>query len=266
MKYALGNMLNGANVRGLDPNAKSYIDAVVAAGATVTSTQRNAINAFVKGGKTDGWWSSMKRIHLPIWAIAAPNAIDMVGLTSGTFNGTVTHSAGYIAGDGSTGFFAIDATNSVLGLVPSTGSMFALRTNIDPLKRIMGTLTPGTGRTFLGTSAGNAQGEYIGSSGVFLGPASSGTQGIILTSRISGSTTTYHRTSSIQNTNTSTYSDTGVSATSVMHVMSFNGSTAGRDASRYGFFGCGLGLNTSQSTSFTAAIKTLWETCTGLSI
>ena len=265
MNLSLSNTLS-SSVSGLDPDAKGYIDAVVAAGATVSGGQKSAINTFVKIGKADGWYSLLKRLYLPIWGIAAPNAICMTSLTSGTFNGTITHSAGYIAGDGSTGFFAIDATNSSLGLVPSTGSMFALRTNIDPLKRIMGTITPGTARTFLGTSAGNAQGEYIGSSGVFIGPASSGTQGVILTSRISGSTTTYHRTSSIQNTNTSTYSDTGVSATAVMHVMSFNGSTTGRDASRYGFFGCGLGLNTSQSTSFTAAIKTLWETCTGLSI
>jgi hypothetical protein len=104
MNLSLSNMLS-SSASGLDPDAKGYIDAVVTAGATVSATQKKAINTFVKTGKSDGWYSSIKRMYLPIWASAAPNAIDMIGRTSGTFNGTVTHGAGYVQGDGSTGYF-----------------------------------------------------------------------------------------------------------------------------------------------------------------
>jgi 4-hydroxy-tetrahydrodipicolinate synthase len=52
MQYAYAYQLNGTQTSGLDPSAKAYINAVVAAGATVSGTQRSAINTFVKTGKT----------------------------------------------------------------------------------------------------------------------------------------------------------------------------------------------------------------------
>ncbi len=96
MQYAYAYQLNGSQTSGLDPDAKAYINAVVGAGATVTSTQRNAINNFYKTGKKDGWYSQLKRMYLPIWAAASPNAIDMVVRTSGTStkdDGSITRSA-----------------------------------------------------------------------------------------------------------------------------------------------------------------------------
>jgi len=122
MNYSLGNMLGGSFVGGLDPDAKGYIDAVVAAGGTVSGGQKSAINTFYKTGKSEGWYSSLKRMYLPIWAAAAPNAIDMTSLTSGTFNGTVTHAAGYIQGNGTTGYFDPGASGNLrtLGMSGST--------------------------------------------------------------------------------------------------------------------------------------------------
>jgi len=104
MNYSLSNMLGGGMVGGLDPSAKGYIDAVTAAGATVTSAQRGYINNFYKSAKAD-YYTSLKRLYLPIWGVAAANAIDMIGLTSGTFVGGVTHASGYITGNGTTGYF-----------------------------------------------------------------------------------------------------------------------------------------------------------------
>jgi hypothetical protein len=109
MKYVLGNMLGGGFVGGLDPDAKAYIDAVVAAGGTVSGGQKSAINTFYKTGKSDGWYSLLKRMYLPTWGVAAPNAIDMIALGSGTFNGTVTHGAGFVQSDGTTGYFIDDS-------------------------------------------------------------------------------------------------------------------------------------------------------------
>jgi len=128
MKYALGNMLNGIGVTGLDPNAKSYIDAVVAAGATVTPTQRNAINAFVKSEKANSRWTMQKRLYLPIWGVAAPNAIDMVGLTSGSFVGGVTHTAGYVTSNGTSGHFLSDVSPGGAGCTLNGTGIHALYT------------------------------------------------------------------------------------------------------------------------------------------
>jgi hypothetical protein len=61
MKYALGNMLNGAGVRGLDADALAYITAVeVADGQSLESAVKTAINRFIKGCKGDGIWDEMK--------------------------------------------------------------------------------------------------------------------------------------------------------------------------------------------------------------
>jgi hypothetical protein len=102
MNLSLSNMLGGGSLT-LDPDARAYIAAVETAGGTVSATQRTAVSDFYRAGKSAGWYSSIKRLYLPIWASAAPNAIDMIGLTSGTFIGTVTHAAGYAQGDGTTG-------------------------------------------------------------------------------------------------------------------------------------------------------------------
>jgi hypothetical protein len=127
MNLSLSNMLGGGSLT-LDPDARAYIAAVETAGGTVSATQRTAVSDFYRAGKSAGWYSSIKRLYLPIWAAAAPNAIDMIGLTSGTFNGTVTHSAGYVQGNGSTGYFEPPAGSEYgnLGLSNSSASIFYL--------------------------------------------------------------------------------------------------------------------------------------------
>jgi hypothetical protein len=123
MRLGLGNMLGRRMaLASLDPDAKGYIDAVVAAGGTVSDAQKTAVDTFYRTGKSDGWYSSLKRMYLPIWAAAAPNAICMTSLTSGTFVGTVTHAAGYIQGNGTTGYFDPGASGNLrtLGMSGST--------------------------------------------------------------------------------------------------------------------------------------------------
>jgi hypothetical protein len=122
MNYSLSNMLGGGFVGGLDPSAKAYIDAIVAAGATVTSVQKAAINNFIKAEKAASRWTLHKRIYLPIWGIASPNAIDMVGLTSGTFVNSPTMGSGFIKGNATSQYFNINTTLGSLGITSSNGS------------------------------------------------------------------------------------------------------------------------------------------------
>jgi hypothetical protein len=44
-------------------------------------------------------------------------------------------------------------------------------------------------------------------------------------------------------------------------VSNFSPSTA-----RFGSYGMGLGMTSTQAENFSAGLKTLWETCTGLSL
>jgi len=56
-----------------------------------------------------------------------------------------------------------------------------------------------------------------------------------------------------------------VTGTVQMLRSGFSGGAAYSDG-RYGFFAASLGQTVSQSQAFSLNVKTLWETCTGLTI
>lgn len=112
--------------------------------STLTKVKLDALDTFIRTGKSDGWYSSIKRMYLPIWAAAAPNAICMTSLTSGTFNGTVTHAAGYVQGDGSTGYFDPGAGSepNTLGMSNASATLFMLVSNNSDVSYVqIGSLT-----------------------------------------------------------------------------------------------------------------------------
>jgi hypothetical protein len=82
----------------------------------VTVEQREFINNFVRAEKAASRWSLIRRLYLPIWGVAAPNAVCMKTLTSGTFVGGVTHGAGFVKSDTSTGYMNTNVGLTTLGL------------------------------------------------------------------------------------------------------------------------------------------------------
>lgn len=273
MKYALANSLSSA-VSGLDPDAKAYIDAVVAAGATVTSTQRNAINEFVKGGKTDGWWSSMKRIYLPIWSIAAPSAIDIKTRLSGTFVGTPTYSSSTVSFSAGAYF---DSNTSFLaqGLTASSGYIFALVTSWTGILNYIAGSGASLNQTSLGRSGvDNLRVRYSGSiegNGQLTATGNAGALGIISGSREGGDRKIYRRSNAGRSqVATLTSGNFGAPQPSNVFFAGYNNSdnttSPATTSSTLGLWGFGLGLSDAQDNAFTAALETLWETCTGSTI
>ena len=278
MKYALGNMLNGAGIQGLDTDAKAYINAVVAAGATVTSTQRTAINNFVKGEKAGSRWTLLKRIYLPIWGVAAPNAICMTSRISGTFVGGVTHSSGYVTTNGITGHFLSDASPGQAGCTLNGAGAFALISaasvfNLSTSNNIFGANTslPGTRTSLVGNT--------ITSLFAGFGPNSSGF-GTYLTGIDRRGVSHLQRDSSADRfllfRNSSGEVNTGLLANASGSLnstiaMSFMANNNNGVVSGYvpvtvynGAWGMTDGFDIAKSQLFTASLKTLWETCTGL--
>jgi len=273
MQYAYAYQLNGTQTAGIDPVAKAYIDAIVGSGATVTSAQRTAINKFIKTGRADGWFSSMKRLYLPIWSIAAPNAIDMITAASGTYNGTVTHASGYVQGDGTTGYFDLGTAVIPLGLTTASGYLFALVTQASTLGT-RGLIGRGQGSTSIVTFlSSNASQLFRYNTTTGVNGTSAGT-GIISASREGGNRSIYRRTSTAKTTLfNAAGADAGTIPTSgnVGALATNNSSGTGFTATdfnnaRMGAFGIGLGLSNTQDTAFTLALRTLWETCTGQTI
>ena len=263
---------------GFDPLAAIYIRSVENAGATVTTQQRNAISSFFKSGKSNGWLSSMRRIYLPIWGVAAANAIDLISRTSGTFVGGVTHGSGFVQSNGTTGFFSCNVSAQELGVTASLGTYFALVQQADTnndARCMMGTTSPTSfsaiehqnttqARMFFGNGV-SGQGQIVSSA--FLNRAS---QVGIFTGSYDGTTRNFRLRRSSGTTSLSSvagipYNGPDSSHIPVMCLLS-SGVAVRFHNGRLGAYGVSLTSDISGVDALTLNLKTLWETCTGLSL
>ena len=263
----------------LDADAQAYITAIEGDGVTVTGAQKTAISDFVVSGKDAGWYSELKRLYLPIWAAAAPNARCLVSGTSGTFNGSVTHGAGFVTGNGSTGYFEVDANPSTLGI--ATGDCFIMR----------GIHTDtGNGHSACGVATHSAAGSLAmlnfssshGSSGTTYFRQPTSAAGVSITGQgadyrgiyIGSSTSTSARflmrrrsggTTEVSNTLSSTdaiYDYAPYFLARKTSSATLNSPTRGSEFA----WAVGTGMTSTQAAAFTAAIETMWENCTGLTL
>jgi len=282
MNYSLGNMLSGGMLAGLDMDARAYIAAVRATGVSVSATQVTAINNFYKNCKSDGYYTSLKRFFLPIWSNASANAIDLIGLTSGTFVGGVTHSSGFVRFNGTTGYFRDNATVIAHGMTASTAHAMALVYNnpataadfarfygaydtVDATKEIT---------AFSVTSASQSQSRIYGVIAAVNvnSVAVSLQEGILLANR---SSTTDHR---YKISKTAGFFIDGQianlsSSTPPAAKMAWATRNSNLDVPNtfypadYGAMSVGISIgNNALLNTYISRVKTLWETCTGLTL
>ncbi|GAA5117138.1 hypothetical protein GCM10023212_05280 [Luteolibacter yonseiensis] len=241
-------------------------------GSPVTSVQRTAINNFFRTEKAAGRWSIHKRIYLPIWANASANAIDLVTGTTGTWVNSPTQAAGYVQGNGTTQYFNVGSTPGALGVTTSSGSMWVLNPLADPRAQasLSGLVGASTARFSLGQAANLDLVAAIGDVASQLNAVDS-RLGILFTATTS-STSRYlavRTTAGWSVLQTSTALDsTALDNINVYFLARNNNNSAAitHSSARFGAFGLGAGFTQAQADSFTAAIKILWETCTGLTL
>jgi hypothetical protein len=269
----LGLGLAFANPRSLDADALAYVNAVKAAGGTVTGAQTTAINTFVKAGKTAGWWASLKRMYLPIWAVAAPNAIDMVTKGSGTFVGGVTHASGYVSGNGTTGYFNTGFNPSSGGLTNANAWIGNLWYDLSGNHHTGVYAASGTSLLIFSLASGTLRSEICGSTRRYdeaLGSLAA-CNGIFSANRIGG--TLRHRL--LRSSGLTVDVDVSSTAEGTIpngnfYFMARNRiDTASVDQfgiHRNGAYWLGDAPSGDLDESFIASLKTLWETCTGLTL
>jgi hypothetical protein len=271
IQFGLGLSLARAGGAALDADAAAYIAAVETAGATVSGGQKSAINTFVKTGKSDGWYSSLKRLYLPIWASAAPNAIDMIALGSGTFNGTVTHSAGYIQSDGTTGYFdTVTPWQSLITLDSATIGTLNYTTNPTANLSSIG-IGPTIGTSIAAGTENSSQiarAAWAGAPATLPANSTFFTSGIQLASRFGGVTRMTRRSSSgiVEATNSGT--TTGIVPDGSNFIMARNsaGSPVQITTAQIGAGFISAGMGSTDLAGYSLNLKTLWETCTGLTL
>lgn len=268
MMLSLSNSLSRTRRSGLDADALAWIAATEAVGATWTGAQRTVISDFYVDEKASGRWDGVKRMYLPVTGIAAANAICMKSLTSGTFVGGVTHGAGYVQGNGSTGYFDSGvAVNSLL--TTGNASMFAL--NLEDLQYYQGTY--GAGPTYPGLEIGDSGGTLIGfcpadASAVAVADTGGGIHMVSQTATDARSL--YKRvTAGFSTVGSNSISDsTALPALNPYFAGAFNnnGSPGAFTSGKHGAYGFGTGLAASAVEAFTLNLKNLWEDVTPLSL
>lgn len=272
MIYQYSNRL-GLFVPGIDPDAKAYINDVVAAGATVSGAQKKAISDFYVTGKDEGWYDQLKRMYLPIWEVANANAIDLITTNSGTFVGGVTHSPGYITGNGTSGRMAMDTSPDALGIVDGDASISCLvyaASATAAFRAVIGVTQ--TAKKNFRISRNTLAGATTSSAS--LGADMNATDTTFGGIYVAGETTTTNRffrvrkTAGVTSLATNTSSSTGGYPTINAQLMAANnnGSFANFSADSIGAAHIGIEFTTTQADQYSAALKTMWETCTGLTL
>jgi hypothetical protein len=191
-------------------------------------------------------------MFLPIWGIAAPNAIGMISGSSGTFNGTVTHAAGYVQGNGSTGYFDFGSTMPTDSLTFDNGLMFVLCKQGPSAtgSYIASSLSANNFQLIRASTTTNIQGRYTNTSLNING--GNAMTGILTLCSQANNLRSFRRRAS-----------TGASS---LATSSTETSLSEPINAQLGSYGYSLKMSDSDTDLFTLALKNLWESCTGLSL
>lgn len=259
-----------------DSDALAVITAITNQGGTVSELQKNAIGTFFTTAKSEGWFSLIKRLYLPIWGGANPNAIDWITRTSGAFVGGVNHTSNSINSiTGLNGYFDLGVSPQMLGMTQFNGGYFwagAIQGgNVSCIGSIVastdnaaflntGDGPPSVGFRYLSNfdNRGRIAANYVGV------PRNA----IMSAYGYDGKLSIYNRRA---NTRTTLISEVRTGLGSVPNTniwaLRINQSTVwGYRTQPTYFYGCTLGLSDAQDQLFTLALKNLWETCTGSTI
>lgn len=284
MRLGLRMGLNSSQGGGsaLDPDARLYIAAVETALGTpiatalpsATSNPKRIISDFIKAEKAASRWTLHKRIYLPIYNNAAASAVDMVSRLSGTFTGlgSVTHAAGYVQGNGTSGYFDANIGLPAVGGSNASGLMWVIiPQRVTGVARYEGVNGSGTERISLGTNNVDlAQWLLASTASSVTTIATETSAGIQIGSTISTSS----RFVKFRKSNAfTTQSNTTLDITSIpsgnLFFLARNNNNAGINnahTERRGGYGFGLGLTEAQAEGFAANLETLYEGLTGIAL
>ena len=253
----------------LDPDAQAIISAVgTASGVSVTTAQKKAIQAFIRAEKVANRWTKLKRFYLPIWSNAAANAVDWITRTSGTWVGSVNHEAGYVQGDGSTGYLNTGLSPTAAGMSATSALLGALRTEAFGSGTLIGSMGPSVTLPVRSTEAGGSHyfdfTNFVG--GRLTNADLDAVPGIITCRALGSALTSRARNSTgiVASTTATAGAMSGVNSNAI-YVLgeNNNGTLANPCSDRVGAAFFGTGMTDTDDAAFTLNLKTLWETLTG---
>jgi len=259
----------------ISPEA-TYIAALTAAGASVTTPQRAAISTFMSGEIAAGRWDGHKRLYFPVWGLAAANAICMKSLTTGTFVGSIDHGSGYAKPNDSSSGMRANTSLPDIGVTKESWHFTVLVYELGGEGCLWGRDFNTDFSAFADYLHGEEGAEYtnavfrvsnrthISNGNVPRLLSIFGTANTVsIKNRNSYSEASIYSSSFGGSTNTVDFVDSNFN---VMASESFGNLALASQSSKYGLFSFGNTMSDAQNTAYTLALKNLWETVTGLTL
>jgi hypothetical protein len=215
-----------------------------------------------------GRWDGIKRLYFPVWGVAAANAICMKSLTSGTFSGPMTHAA---KGVYAIGFSSNMNTNTNLGSLGITKDSYHFALLMPEGAEENYSLPFSVNNTVEGNSIYALWSDGFSSlrimEKVFSGSIVTNLPSIMTTGNDSVAGNIYFKERLSGSTGVDTIAGSVTTAFPSNNLFIIGSSIPDSAMNQpIGAFSASTELSSAQDTAYTTALKTVWETVTGLTI
>ena len=253
-----------------DPDAQAFFNAESAAGVTLTTTEKNAVNQWVVDAKAAGIWTKFKAVYPMVGGTATShkfnllNPVDSDAANRLVFNGGLTHSNSGILFGGVNGW-----ADTFLNMSSQYSNAYDVHLATNIYTDFVGTLPQG----HIGANASTSSTNRLGSTGStnessYLGRTTPSINKVVTTTTHKGfwcgSRTANNLHNLIDPTGTIT-SETSI-ITSTLPAVTI-GLGCRRSATNdyysgfgYSFFSVGVGLTTTELTAFKTAVNNFQAT------
>ncbi|NBP60322.1 MAG: hypothetical protein EBR30_21090 [Cytophagia bacterium] len=246
-----------------DPDAQAYFNANTA----ITSTaDKNAINTFFLGCKTDGYYTKIKAMYLPLWLSATDNKWNLVNPLDTNAAFRLTFSTGWsfsstgMKPNGVNAYANTYIIPSVNLINNNTHTLFYSRTNTDGLNFDFGCgLASGQYYDFILKYLNNLYADCYNSSSGRILTTNTNSTGLYINNRTASNVFKIFKNGS-QLGATNTGASTGFTSLTMVITISAlneNGIRLYYSPRENCFFSCGEGLTDTQATNFSNRINTL---------
>jgi len=247
----------------VDADAQAYFDRVTAAGGTLSTTEKDAVNVLVLSLKTNSLWTLMKAIYPMVGSSASACSQNLKSSSfAGSFSSGWTFASAGVTPNGTSAFMNTNFNNQANWTSTSNGSMGMISsTNQSGAVCDMGSGIISTGGNS-STIYSNYTGTYYGGincSAVAPGSTNTSSIGFFVTSRLNTSAySIYKRGSSTINLTTT---DAVGSNPNVNIYLGAGNNTGGSGASlfsnkQYNFCFIGDGLTQAQVDTYYSILQT----------
>ena len=265
MKLSLGLSPRDYSVAGgvtYDADAQAYFTANT---AITSDADKNAINSFYLGLKSDGIYTKIKAMYLPIWGSASASKWNLVNPADTdaafrlTFATGMTFTSSGMTSNGTTGYANTQFNPSVSSTLNNTHYSFYSRTNNDTSAIDMGYANISGVQWILSlrfTGVGTISDQYNGTTGR-VSTAQTDSRGFFIGSRTTSAIhKAYKNGSQIGTTNTGA-SGSFLSLNVALLGQNRSGTVTNYSTKQCSFASIGTGLTDTDATNFYTRVNTL---------